>query len=168
MNDLKLWIDTTDMVVLTGNIRLVKYDKRTHDFMITMKREGLHVDSTLDIHHTDFKWLNDLPIITLEIDNQIIIPNWKPNRYGQPADINKFQHVSITDETITISVRSNGTAEEIFNRYNPYEVPGNNEKVILNYHDEYRSVDEYQKHFATLHEMYKDNVNTEIFSHMFE
>lgn len=167
MKDLKIWLDTFDIIDLKGDIKLIMYDKRTHDFMITIKRAGLRINSSFPLQDTK-EWLTDLPIVVLEINNHKIIPTWKPNKYGQPADINEFQHIRYTATEINISVHANGTPEEVFNRYNPYNIAGTDETRMLTYTNEYYRYDDYQHHSRNINEKYSKHLDANITSHMFE
>lgn len=149
MKKITLWTTGFDSITLVGNIKLQAYDPETNDFTLQCQRSGLYcVKPTAKEYiqlsrHDKWDWLGTLPIQEIEIDGITITPTWKPNRYGQPADTNEFQIVEISDDVITLKVIAEGTPEEVFNRYNPYDVVGSNKKKQLKYHQQYLTHDEY-------------------------
>ncbi|WP_203641145.1 hypothetical protein [Levilactobacillus andaensis] len=136
MAKLTLWDNGITGLTFTGEIALSAFDPRTQDFTLQIKRHGLHLP--MNFKPTD---LPEFSIARLDLNGQTIIPTWRPNRYGQPADDNAFQMVTITHDLIIIQVDAKGTPEEVFDRYNPYEVVGQpGQKQILNYQRDLRQI----------------------------
>lgn len=148
MKKLTLWTDGFDMATIEGDIKLTKYNKITNDFELKLRKSNIKLiePSTLVfVNETDqLSWLQDLPITEIEIDGLCIYPVWKPNKYGEPADTNAFQNVSIDDDTIIISVNAGGTEKDVFERYNPYLIRGTNTYHNINYGQRYLTLDDYE------------------------
>ena len=109
---------------IEGDITLSKYDKRTQDFELIMERNGLCIieptDNIQENGVDEWAWLSTYPIESIIIQEQTIIPTWKPNRFGEQADENAFQQVKLMDDKVILSVQANGTPKEVYDRYNPY------------------------------------------------
>lgn len=137
MTTLTLWTDGFDMATIKGHIELTKYNSKTNDFELKLTKSKLKLIDPTSLtfvdQTNDWSWLKDIPIAEININNLAITPVWKPNKYGEPSDINEFQTVNFEDDTITISVTANGTEQEVFERYNPYLKRGTNERQNLTY-----------------------------------
>lgn len=142
MAKLILWDDGVNGIELEGDINLVTHDRRVDDFKLQFDPRNTTVVHSSINPGNDWMWLNDFAIEALRYNNLLIVPVWKPNRYGQRADTNAFQHVVISPTSIEISVVANGDAKEVFDRYNPYEVPGKATKQILPYEPESHNIDD--------------------------
>ncbi|MFC6289559.1 hypothetical protein [Levilactobacillus angrenensis] len=129
MNKCRLWDDGDTALTITGQLALTAVDPRTQDFTLQMQRHGLtsrdplHQLSTTEL----IKQLTDFPLTMIEIGPYTLYPTWKPNRYGQPADTNAFQSVTVTNDLIILQINAQGTPQEVFERNNPYEVIGQTE-----------------------------------------
>lgn len=148
MTKLTLWTDGFDMATIEGDIELTKYNKITNDFELILRKSNIKlIDPTTLVfinEKEDLSWLQDLPIKEIEIDGLCITPVWKPNKYGEPADTNAFQNVSIDGDTIIISVNAEGTEKEVFERYNPYLIRGTNTYHNIDYSQRYLTLDDYE------------------------
>lgn len=158
MTKVEIWTDGLAGAIFHGEIALLFHDLKTNDFILSMKKKGLQVETiecffpeeNMDFQE-DFSWLKEFPIQFIKIFDKEIWPVWKPNRYGEPADFNAFQNVEITNEEVIISVLAKGTEEEVFKRYNPYEVYGSTEKKFLNYQDLFESPEEIEEKNKKIH-----------------
>lgn len=171
MTMLTLWTDGFDMATIEGDIELTKYNNITNDFKLKLRKSSIKlIDPTTLIfveaaETTDWSWLKDLPITEIEINGKSITPVWKPNKYGEPADTNDFQKVTIDNDTISISVSAEGTEEEVFKRYSPYLIRGTNKYHDIDYNHKYLTQDEYEaRQVADTFE----EVSEDVISNLFE
>lgn len=141
-----LWHDGFDGVELDGQAKLTMWNKQTNDFELVIQKQNLKIvypdkeiyQQFAPFYGTNNKnqwaWLYSFPIESLDIDDSIhISPTWKPSKYGDMADKNEFQVVTITDTTITLAVHANGTEKEVFEKGNPYLSRDTNEPITLTY-----------------------------------
>ncbi len=117
-----------------GEVERAFYNEKTQDFTLLIPTKGLKV--TIDGEKLNsLLELQGLPIVRVVLPHLTITPTWKPNRYGQLADENAFQQVTVEKNQVVITVAAQGTPEEVFERYNPYEVYGQKERVYLDYNE---------------------------------
>ncbi|MFC6165685.1 hypothetical protein ACFP3T_13530 [Lactiplantibacillus dongliensis] len=136
MAKLTLWDNGVTGLTFTGAITLTAFDPHTQDFTLQLQRHGLQSQLPAKFKLTD---LPTFSIARLDLDGQTILPTWRPNRYGQPADDNAFQTVTLTHDLIIIQVDAKGTPESVFDRYTPYEVVGQSgRKQLLDYQQRLR------------------------------
>lgn len=168
MTELTLWDDSLNgPVIFRGDIVLTQYDPRTNDFVITMQRAGLTIEDDQagqgqprPYITDDDEWLGEWTNIqTLEFEDKHITPVWQPNRFGEPADHNVFYQVVPSPETVVLQAQAGGTAEEVFERGNPYEVYGSSKRVTLHYADTLRSADDEAKTDKAVAKFLKENDN---------
>lgn len=129
-----------DIAFLEGELTLVSFNEVTQDFQLKIQKKGLHFLKepyflSPEEDGRNWDWLLDFSLQSLKVGEQVIYPTWKPNRYGEVADENAFQKVTFSETEILIEVAALGTPEEVFNRYNPYEVLGSTEKRFRNFHE---------------------------------
>lgn len=168
MTTLTLWTDGFDMATIEGDIELTKYNEITNDFKLKLRKSSIKLiepTTLIFVEDTnDWSWLKDLPITEIEINGKYITPVWKPNKYGEPADTNEFQKVTIDTDTISISVSAEGTEEEVFKRYNPYLIRGTNKYHNIDYHHAYLTQDEYEtRQLADAFEEISEDVISNLF-----
>ena len=134
MKKITLWSTGLDYISFTGDIELSMFDKRTNDFEIRMKLNTLQQEGpSFKSEKPLVNVLQEFPIQSLEYEGYNIIPVWKPNRYGEPADNNEYQSVESDNGYLILSVHANGTAKEVFERNTPYHVYNSDELVTLSY-----------------------------------
>ncbi|GEO65754.1 hypothetical protein [Levilactobacillus spicheri] len=128
MTELMLYPDDMTLIQLTGDIRLLASNPQTHDFVLTIGRHNLTAgrytlpEVSRALQHDDWSWLTALPLTKLVFDNRVLIrPIWRPNRFGQRADTNAFQTVTMTAKTVLLQVSARGTQFDVYRRYQPYQ-----------------------------------------------
>ena len=172
MTKLTLWTDGFDMATIEGDIELIECDQSNNNYTLKLKLKDLRIIQPTTLIFTnktdDWLWLKDLPISEIEIDGQKIKPLWKPNKYGEPADSNVFQTMSINNGAITLFMHANGTEEDVFNRYNPYLKRGTNEHITLEYVKQNLTMQEYIQQSDNSRIPLKTKLTDEILLNLFE